>query len=216
MVNLLSRGARPDPFSGLDAQAWGALLSRVWRCVAFRQDAARATFQAHVETLAGELDELESAPSLVSASSLIEAIDQMRREGMQDARPVAGSAGLNDLDGLDAPGATGAGSLLCYFPGRSLSTGEAEVASRGYFDALDRPPLWSWVAVVGRRSGGTAQDFEVGVLAWVAPEDAAAAHAGCQASAAPSVMPVETASEAIAAQWRSAGGRGIVGSFEGA
>lgn len=205
MVNLLSRGARPDPFPALDAQAWDALLSRVGRCVAFRQDAALATFQAHVETLAGELDELESAPSLMSASALIEAIGQLRLEGIGDARPAARSAGS---DALDDPGAARAGSLLCYFPGRSLSTGEAEVASRGYFDALDRPPLWSWVAVVGRRSGGTAQEFEVGILAWVAPEDAATAHAGCQVSAAPSVMPVEAASEAIAAQWRSAGGRG--------
>ena len=204
MVNLLSRGARPDPFPALDAQAWDALLSRLGRCVAFRQYAARSTFQAHVETLTGELDELESAPSLVSASSLIEAIDQMRREGIGGASPAAISAAL------DADGAAWAGSLLCYFPGRSLSTGEAEVASRGYFDALDRPPLWGWVAVVGRRADSKAQDFEVGILTWVSPEDAAAARAGCLASAALSVMPVETVSEDIAAQWRSASelGRG--------
>ncbi len=202
MVNLLSRGAPRDPFPALDAQAWEALLSRLGRCAAFRQADACTTFAAHVEALAGELDELESAPSLASASSLIEAIDQLRREGIENASSVANSAET------DALGAASVGSLLCYFPGRSLSTGEAEVASRGYFDVLDRPPLWSWVAVVGRRAGGTAQDFEVGILAWIAPEDAAVARAGCQLSAAPSVMPVETASEAIAAQWRSANGLG--------
>lgn len=195
MVNLLSKGRRPDPFPELDASAWAALVSRLGRSVPFRQNAARPRFQGHVETLESELDELENAPSLISASSLIEAIDQMRREW---------SAGASSVADSDTQDAVWAGSLLCYFPGRSLSTGEAEIASRGYFDVLDRPPLSSWAAAVGRSSGGPGQVFEVGILAWVAAEDAALARAGCAASAVPSLMPIEEVSEAIAGQWRSA------------
>lgn len=200
-MNLLSGRPRPDPFPELDKRAWVALQGRLGRCVAFRQDGLRASFQARAEILAGELDELESAPSLVSASSLLNAIDQMRSEVLADA---SGHASDN-MRALDTPSEAWAGSLLCYFPGRSLSTGEAEVASRGYFDVFDRPPLWNWVSVVGRRVGRAAEDFEVGILAWVAAEDAARALDGCDVSAAPSVAAIEKASESIAAQWRRAG-----------
>ena len=35
--------------------------------------------------------------------------------------------------------------------GRSLSTGEAEIASRGFFDVRDRPPIGLWVESISRR-----------------------------------------------------------------
>jgi hypothetical protein len=193
MVNLLSRGAHPEPFPALDTEAWVSLLDRLQRCIALGRAGQRAAFQGQAEAFESELEELEIGPGLANVASTIEAVDAIRQALLaaseEEAAPVE-------------PDSARDGSLILYRPGRSLGTGEAEIASRGYFDACDRPPLWSWLSAVGRRVGSDGKEIEVGILAWVPPEDEARAMRGCLASATQAVMPIELASEAIAAQWR--------------
>ena len=206
MVNLIARSRRLSPFPELDRPSWAAIIARLESCVQCREQDTLSSFQTYAETISGELDELESAPSLASAASLIEMIHQFRQEWL--GRDQSSENGSTALAGSGVLEMGWAGEILCYFPARSLATGEAEVSSRGYFDVLDRPPLWSWIASVGRPADGAVEGFEVGILAWVASDDRALARAGCRASAAPSLLSIEDASDAISRQWRDAGGQG--------
>jgi hypothetical protein len=73
------------------------------------------------------------------------------------------------------------GRLLCHSFSRSLSTGEAEIASRGFFDSLDRPPIALWLEVVSRPMPRGSEAFEVCVLAFVPEQILARAIAGRKA-----------------------------------
>ncbi len=113
------------------------------------------------------LEELESAPSVVTALDLLVEFDRRR---------VAVASELDDRN-IDPIG----GELICYAPGRSLSTGEAELASRGYFDVLDRPPLANWLEVIARPSALSERAFEVGILVWVPESETSRALSGRKA-----------------------------------
>ncbi len=73
------------------------------------------------------------------------------------------------------------GRLLCHFPARSGGSGRAELASKGFFDALDRPPLALWLEALGRPHPRRRGEFEPAVLVFVPAERIASARAGCSA-----------------------------------
>jgi len=139
------------------------------------------------DPLASELEELATAPSRPAALALLESIDALRREVARErtvAPPVARAG-----DGSRAGAGLGAalierGDFVCHRPGRSLVTGEAEVASRGYFDAEDRPPLACWLGLLGASADppSVLGDHEsLWIIAWVPPHQVARARAGCRA-----------------------------------
>ena len=123
------------------------------------------------------LEELESEASLVTALDLLDAIARVRVEalsGMGDR----GTRGDGSAESYSPPPN---GELICYWPGRSLSTGEAGVASRGFFDVLDRPPIGFWIEAIARPTDSTREKFEIAIIAWIPTNDIERAVAGRRA-----------------------------------
>ncbi|MBJ18382.1 MAG: hypothetical protein CL933_03055 [Deltaproteobacteria bacterium] len=172
-MNLLPRGPSGDPFPAFSApqrvrfEERARLLSRLdW------PDCARELARV-VEALTAELEELEDAPSLIVAEDLLDRIGRARRSLLKDR--------FSPLSATQAPLA---GEWLCYWPGRSLSTGEAEIASRGFFDIRARPPIGLWIEAIGRRRGRSSAAHELSIICWVPPEAVRDARAGREACAA--------------------------------
>lgn len=184
MVNLLGR-RRALPAVAAFESAARLELERRLRTLAELARIGRGDCVARsTDDLAGELDELEAAPSDLAARALLDRIDSIRREALEQA---AGSSGRAS----DVPAtARRAGVLVCHRPGLSLATGEAEIASRGYFDGQDRPPLDDWIGVLPGAPGiGSEADFWI--VARVAPADVGRVRAGCRACPTGSLVLLE-------------------------
>jgi len=137
------------------------------------------TLRALVEALPGldtefeaDLEELDAAPSLASAQAILSRLESLRCEAFTDADPDA------DLEPI---GEAQSGDWIGYRPGRSEETGEAEIASRGYFDVRDRPPLATWVSVVARPRAEGSGDLDLAILCYVPSEARDRALAGREA-----------------------------------
>ena len=168
MVNLLSDKPPRRSFPRLDPEQFQRFRSRLERLVAVTAMPMRLTsLEREFANFEASLEELESAPSVVTALDLLVEFDRRR---------VAVASELDDRN-IDPIG----GELICYAPGRSLSTGEAELASRGYFDVLDRPPLANWLEVIARPSALSERAFEVGILVWVPESETSRALSGRKA-----------------------------------
>jgi len=164
MANLLSRTQSPTPFPAFDPDQRARFDERARFVVQAPWSALQRVHEELVQLHGSELEELDEAPSVASAQALLAQLDAARRDGLTDA--TEGAVG----------GVSGVRWLL-FRPGRSLSTGEAEIASRGFYDVADRPPLSLWVEAVGRPRAEGSQETEVAILCAV-PEavcDAAAA-----------------------------------------
>lgn len=169
MANLLSRKTRPLPFPRLDPAQFERFESRLRRMVEASQTPERLrALERRLSSFEEELEELDSDPSLATANDLLDQFDRARL------------AAVAPFPEAEDPRAMG-GELICYYPGRSLSTGEAELASRGFFDLIDRPPLAYWVEAIARPSGSTRDAFEVAILIWVPGPELDRAEAGLQA-----------------------------------
>jgi hypothetical protein len=187
LVNLLSRASSREPFPELDEQQrarFGA-RARSLSGLAWPDQAPELARFAGAFTV--ELEELETDPSLVVAHDLLDRIDRARRD-LLGRRPERVSSG--------DPG----GEWLCFFPGRSLSTGEAEIASRGFFDVLDRPPVGLWVEAIARRRTDSAAAHELAIVCWVPPVAVAPARAGREACRSGALAFLEEASAGLARQ----------------
>ena len=163
MANLLGTPASKGRFEPLDASALERVAARAPAIAAWVPETGSDARLA--EALAVELDELEASPDVAAVQALLARIDAHRVEGVAAGDPLA---------------------WLVHFPGRSLETGEAEVASRGFVDARDRPPLGLWCEAIARRAAAPARGVEVAVLCGVPPvarEAARAARAGCRSGA---------------------------------
>lgn len=170
MANLLSGHRAAEPFPALDDRERQAIALRARPLAGWRFDAltgpSRHAFDSLGLELAEELDELDASPSPSAGQALVARIDAVRRGCLEaPASPAS--------EQEEAGAAAREGCWLWYRPGRSLETGEAEIASRGLFDVKDRPPLVLWVDVRARPRARGAQGHDVAVLCWV-PEDAAA------------------------------------------
>jgi hypothetical protein len=130
----------------------------------------RSGLSGLAQALEEDLEELDAAPT-VSLAQVI--LDRIR--GMRAAHGPAGPALGTDRAG---GGSGDPGFWLCFRPGRSLGGGEAEVASRGFFDVFDRPPLGLWVDVIARPKPSVEGAFEVALLCWIPPDAAERARAG--------------------------------------
>jgi hypothetical protein len=142
--------------------------------------------ESECATFEASLEELESATSLVTAQDLLDGFDRVRVGAM------------SEFDPRD-PSPIG-GAFFCYWPGRSLSTGEAELASRGYFDVMDRPPLANWLEALARPVSSNRQVFEVAILVWVREADLERAQSGRNACGTESLALLAEASTTLAEQ----------------
>jgi hypothetical protein len=152
--------------------------------------------ERNISSFEGPLDDLESEASLVTALDLLDGIERARAEA---------SAGASDRDdwGEGAPGSSlrpPFGELICYRPGHSLSTGEAAVASRGFFDVLDRPPIGFWIEAVARPIDSTREKFETAIIAWIPAGDVERAAAGRRACKSGSLAMLGEISERLVRQ----------------
>lgn len=184
MANLLPRAQAPYPAltevqRARVAERAGSALEVPW---ARLQPACADVGHA----LAGELDEFDEAPSPALAEALLTEIDTLRESvpGRVTAEAKA-DAGLR---------------LLLYRPGRSLRSGEAEAASRGFFDVADRPPLLLWLEAVARPRAEGSDEIEVGLLCGVPADATLAAEEGVRACGTGSLVWLDDAPGEIAAR----------------
>jgi hypothetical protein len=133
------------------------------------------------------LEELDAGGSAAGVDDLLE-----RLETARGALLVSRDCGAADE--------TGSGSFLCYRPGRSLGTGEAELASRGLFDVMDRPPLGLWLESLARARPDRPGEFELAVLVWLPPDRVERARSGRAACPNGSLAFVDELSDELAAQ----------------
>lgn len=186
MPNLLGGGrSAPPPLSPLDPLRLDRLATRAEGLTRLAWPECEAALARETAPLATDLEELEQAPAPALCDALMETIERMRR-----ALATARAAPL-------------AGDWLCYWPGRSLATGEADVASRGFFDVWDRPPPGLWVEAATRRLPGRP-DVELAVLCWVPEVALERARAGCAASPTRSLAWLADVSDPLHAQVRRA------------
>jgi hypothetical protein len=187
MANLLSRKDSREPFPTFDEIQRARFEERA-RCISGLEwpGSARALARS-VDGLSLELEELEAAPALAVAHALLDRIDRARRPLLPRAPAPAPASRLR-------------GDWLCYLPGRSLATGEAEIASRGFFDVADRPPPGLWVEAIGRRARGPRDAFELAILCWIPEAALDSARAGRRACRTGSLATLGEVSAALEQQ----------------
>ncbi len=197
MANLLPGKSSREDFASLDPEQLDRLESRLRSvadlCASF--DGVRRV-ERRLHAFETTLEELQSDPSLVAALDLLDGIERQRQTTLAES---AASGGI-PVSVRGTRVRPRGGQLVCYRPGRSLTTGEANLASRGFFDLLDRPPLHLWLEAIARPTGRAAGDFEVVILAWVPQADADAAGEGCRACTSGALALLAEASDALARQ----------------
>jgi hypothetical protein len=187
MANLLPRKTPARPFPRLDPEQCQRLADRLGNLAAVLDLPDGLTRLARrFSAFEGALEELESGASLVTAHDLLDGFDRVRGEigaqGDVNDEPAASVGASHPADSSVEPGASRQmGEWLCYWPGRSLSTGESEVASRGFFDVMDRPPLAYWLEAIARPTAASHEAFEVAILVWVPAAEFARVQAGRRA-----------------------------------
>ena len=95
---------------------------------------------------------------------------------------------------------TDAGLWFAFLPGYSLDTGEAEIASRGFFDSGDRPPLALWVAAVTRARAVGSQELEIAILCYAPADVAGRVRAGFEACPNGALRSLESLSRVLSEQ----------------
>ena len=195
MANLLSRKDPPEPFPLFDGASRARFQARARPLV--NKDWARVArpLSRAVSEQESLLEELEIEPSLVAVQDLLDRIDRVRQPILATApHATAPQAEVRDAAGRSSTAP--AGEWLCFWPGRSLATGEAEIASRGFFDIRDRPPLGLWLEVMSRRGVAGPGIFELAVVCFVPTAEIDRAHAGRDACATGSLAFLEEISDA--------------------
>ena len=173
MANLLPRDQPREPFAALSAEQRARfeqrahfLVGQSWKTVARHTEILSDSDPSGDSggDLALELEELEAAPSLSACQALVDRVDAVRRGSLEPtvAQPLP------------------RGGWLLYWPGRSISSGEAEIASRGFFDVQDRPPLGLWLEAIARARAPRSREFEIAVLCYVPADVLERANAGCR------------------------------------
>jgi hypothetical protein len=200
LANLLSRTAARKSFPSLDPEQHARFESRFARLVSLLSTADSVrVLERNLGALEPQLEELESEASLVAAFDLLDGIERTRFE-VTTATKTRRDSG--DARTLAPPGPTG-GDLICYWPGRSLSTGEPNAASRGFFDGFDRPPIGFWLEAIARPSESSREEFELAIIAWVPAVDVDRARAGCRACTSGSLALLSDVSKELSQQLRS-------------
>lgn len=188
MANLLGRSSPSRRTADFDPAEQERIDARRAQLERLREAGRLADANARLAELAPELDELDAAPDLVAAAALLESIESLRAAVVRElAPPEACAPARRAGPGRDRAASASAAvdAFVCHRPGRSLATGEAEIASRGFFDGVDRPPIVGWIGVIelGQGLRGRAAQDDFAIVAWVAPEDRERAQAGVRACA---------------------------------
>jgi len=206
MANLLPRKASPKPFPRLDPEQCQRLADRLETLIGILgMSDGLARLAGQWPAFEGALEELDSGTSLVTAHDLLDGFDRVRREvwGQGDLADEAGKrvgAPNPAIPSIDSDTGRPNGEWLCYWPGRSLSTGASEVASRGFFDVMDRPPFAYWLEAIARPTAASREDFEVAILVWVPAAEFARVQAGRRACDNGSLALLREVSPALVAQ----------------
>ncbi|MCB9724170.1 MAG: hypothetical protein H6748_09010 [Spirochaetaceae bacterium] len=200
MVNLLP-GTRSRPSLPALTREQRVRVRTRWSRIAGWPTELRLELErrAHAR-LEAELEELEQAPALEHALDLLAGLDAIRSELVAaDPDPDPETAG-----GPSDPSEADPATWVVYWPGRSLASGEAEIASRGYLDVWDRPPLGDWLEAVARPTRtGDSLAFEVGILVGVRAVDRARLAAGCAASPSGALEAIEMLGGPLGEQLRA-------------
>ena len=197
MANLLPRTESSEPFPPLDSEQLARFESRLRSlAVAVSSSDFLGQLERSVSAFEGQIEELESEASLVTALDLLDRIERTRAEAL--ARAVDRGDWIEGRPGSSS--SPPYGELICYRPGRSLSTGEAAVASRGFFDVLDRPPIGLWIEAVARPIDSSREKFEIAIIAWIPPADVERAAVGCQVCTSGSITMLGEMSERLVQQ----------------
>lgn len=162
IANLFRSKDALRPFEPLSSARLERLTARLASASALWSQGDRRLREAG---FADALEELENAVTPEGLEELLERIDSARLDSLEGLPPLEGASAAR-------------GDLFCHWPGRSLATGEAEIASRGFFDDRDRPPLVLWLDVIARPAARRDSAFESAVLAWVPFDRLDAARAG--------------------------------------
>jgi hypothetical protein len=131
---------------------------------------------------------------------MLEDIERERRRMLEDIereRRRMLEADESTVTAATPPAPEVGGLWLVYRPGRSLGTGESDLASRGLFDARDRPPLGGWIEAVARPEAGRPGRFDLAILVWMPEAERARATAGCEASATGALGPLASLSSRL-------------------
>ena len=199
MANLLSRTAVRKSFPALDPEQRARFESRFARLVSLLASADSVrVLERNLDALEPQLEELESEASLVAALDLLHGIEGARLEAIAATKPRRDSGDARTLSPL---GPTG-GDLICYWPGRSLSTGEPNVASQGFFDDFDRPPIGLWLEAIARPRESSREEFEPAIIAWIPEVDVDRARVGCRACTSGSLALLSDVSKELSRQLR--------------
>jgi hypothetical protein len=198
-VNLLPATESREPFPSLDPEQCVRFESRLRSVALLASSSDRIVrLEQRLSAFEGQLDEFESDASVVTAFDLLDGLERARVEVSDGpADRVALAESLNGSLRLQP-----FGELICYWPGRSLSTGEAAVASRGFFDMLDRPPIGFWIEAVARPIDSTREKFEIAIIAWIPNEDLERAAAGRRACTSGALATLSETSQALERQLR--------------
>jgi len=125
---------------------------------------ARQILMRDADAGGGEFEELESDFSAPLLDAFLERMSSAREQAL----------GIREV----STGRKPRGRFLVHRFGRSLSTGEAEVSSRFFYDVLDRPPASLWVETLTRAVSTDSGIYEVALLAFVPMTCVALAEAG--------------------------------------
>lgn len=198
MVNLLPLPPRPGGegarFEVGESRRIAARLAPLVELI----DGGRLSALDHaLESLAPELEELASAPHRIAALALLEAVAALRVEAAR--RRPDGDRGTG---GRVRSSDDGGGAFVCHRPGRSLATGEAEIASRGFFDVEDRPPLACWLGLLSLPEPVVEGEADFVIVTWVDGADIERARAGCRACGSGALAWLDDFAPTAAAQLR--------------
>ncbi|MBY0399852.1 hypothetical protein K2X89_06120 [Myxococcota bacterium] len=198
MVNLLGRRGGSTAAPGFDRAQADRIEARLRDLFTLAVGDRLPGIDPLASDLEAELEELDATSSPVAAEGLIAALDRLR----QSACAQASRDALDPNPWVDSSSRALPGDFVCHRPGRSLGTGEAEIASRGFFDVWDRPPLVTWIGVLQ----GTPESVADGlwIVAWVGVEALEAARAGCRACPNGALAHIDDVSASAAEQLRAA------------
>ena len=163
MANLLPR--KTVPFPPFTDEQRARFEERARFLVGRTRSALVEALPELAAELESDLEELDALPSLASAQAILARIDALRLAALGRPARRLGAAAQPAHHARRQPG-----GWILYRPGRSEGTGEAEVASRGYFDVRDRPPLATWVEVLARPRAEGSGDLDLAVLCYVPNE----------------------------------------------
>jgi len=167
IANLLRDDSVESTFAALDEARVRQLTQRLLSVSRLWASGSKSDRSTGVDALRDELEDVELDVSAPLLDAFLDRIEATRTEA------------LRGQDRL--PGQKPRGRFLVYRFDRTLETGEAEIASRNFFDVRDRPPLSLWLETLTRATSRKKGSFEVAVVVFIPEAHRTRAVAGREA-----------------------------------